>query len=109
MIGPYSANGPSVTALIALAIALSAVGERTYLFEVIEQDDPDYPMLKDHPFYFFSNAHREGEDMAQSGSYKKVTLIGMAMDGEWKNQHEVIQRRAGIAQIAKDLSKQLNT
>lgn len=108
MIGPYIANGPSVTALIAVAIALSAVGERTYLFETIETDDPDYPMLNSQRFYFFANAHGEGESMKDSGYYKSVTLIGMAMDGEWKNQHEVINRRVGIARIADDLMKAFN-
>jgi hypothetical protein len=94
--------------LITLAIALSAVGERTYIFETIEDDDPDYPMLNGQRFYHFANAHGEGVRMQEGGFYQKVTLIGMAMDGEWHNQHEVIQRRAGIARIAQDLSDQLN-
>lgn len=108
MLGPFHATKPEDKMFLMETVRkLSAHGERIYVCEGTESKDDDYPMLDGHVWWYMANSHdackRHIEAGIESGIYSKGMLIGMAMDGDWMNQLEVIQRRAWIGGIAKEL------
>lgn len=112
-LGPFHIQKEADAAtVITLVTQLSRLGERIYIGEAIEADDADYPELNGQVWWRLHNSHddaqRHVESGMASGTYKAGKLIGMAMDGDWHNQEQVIQRRHGIAMMAKDIGKELN-
>lgn len=109
MLGPFNATSQEARlSLLGKIRDLSSFGERIYVCEGTESHDADYPELNGMLWWYLGNSHdtckRHVESGIESGAYDSGKLIGMAMDGEWFNQYEVIERRAMVAGVAKKIT-----